>query len=882
MSNNDKLIKRQYELEDEALGIGLDRARRMLTGERTEKNVEIFGGDITDGSHQRKRSLIYKIAVEDLPRLADAIKWERENCGTKTAGLYVALEQCGRDEEVASVIIKTLFGAFCGSRSSNADEDEDVDDTDADIGVSMLSIAEDVGEACWLLYKGKREKTKPSVGNFRKIKKPVDKVKAVFDCREERVRLGLNLTRIYLCMTEYYNEINPGPGKPMAVEMTDSTIDSIMEDVSSDEGIDSSIAQDSDIPEHLLEKNLVSPCWRPMLVPPKSWKSMKDGGYRGRLAGKVSLIKTRGKLSRFSLDSCPAVLEAVNHLQNTPFRINQYVFSVFSSLFGDFTTILQQHLPLLDPRKNHHFEKLLDVPEKSLEFGLSKKIRHLWTANWTLIREAKVFKSDAFYFFTSCDFRGRIYPKSSYLNYQSGDLSRSLLEFDVGKILQDKNAENWLAIHGANCYAEEIAGISIDKSSFDRRLSWVRENEDKVIALGNLESLFWGMPVELEEWWLKADKPWAFLAWAREWCMYKSNPHEHESHLPVDVDGSANGYQHIAALLGSRRLAEWVNMLPCEYPNDIYTHVTNVASDELNKNQSHDSNIATLYNQYLDPDDTDSCEHSKSYAARQMLNLSLCDKLSRKVAKKIIMPYAYSATIPTMAKTLLSESDLFKKWNEGQINPNYSEEIRKGIRPPFLASKVLLLVAKELAIVICESIVTLFPEVKELLDWFVRTGTQLAQKGVFPHWISASGFCIEQYYAEEEDIRIHALGKKYVYKKKLHKPAMIKHGNALGANFIHSCDAAHMMLTVNQAQKEGISSFRMIHDSFATHAADMGKLYHILRDEFVLMYRDENRLGNLLMDLEKQWPDIQSAVGELPNVNDLEISCVKDAKYFFA
>src|ERR1019366_7718645 len=62
----------------------------------------------------------------------------------------------------------------------------------------------------------------------------------------------------------------------------------------------------------------------------------------------------------------------------------------------------------------------------------------------TLREESRV------YFPYSLDFRGRMYPIANYLTPQGDDLSRSLLKFAEGKVL-DQDGITWLAIHGANC-----------------------------------------------------------------------------------------------------------------------------------------------------------------------------------------------------------------------------------------------------------------------------------------------------------------------------------------------------------------------------------------------------------------------------------------------
>ena len=60
------------------------------------------------------------------------------------------------------------------------------------------------------------------------------------------------------------------------------------------------------------------------------------------------------------------------------------------------------------------------------------------------------------------------------------------------------------------------------------------------------------------------------------------------------------------------------------------------------------------------------------------------------------------------------------------------------------------------------------------------------------------------------------------------------------ANFVHSLDAAHMRNVINSMAKSGIESFWSVHDSFGTHAADIGKMREIIKTEFVNLHEGKN------------------------------------------
>jgi DNA-directed RNA polymerase len=63
---------------------------------------------------------------------------------------------------------------------------------------------------------------------------------------------------------------------------------------------------------------------------------------------------------------------------------------------------------------------------------------------------------------------------------------------------------------------------------------------------------------------------------------------------------------------------------------------------------------------------------------------------------------------------------------------------------------------------------------------------------------------------------------------------------ALSPNFVHSLDAAALMLTICTAQdRRASTAFAAIHDSYGTVAADMQTLLDTLRECFVRMYQTD-------------------------------------------
>jgi DNA-directed RNA polymerase len=103
--------------------------------------------------------------------------------------------------------------------------------------------------------------------------------------------------------------------------------------------------------------------------------------------------------------------------------------------------------------------------------------------------------------------------------------------------------------------------------------------------------------------------------------------------------------------------------------------------------------------------------------------------------------------------------------------------------------------------------------------------------------------------------------------------------NAISPNFIHSLDASHLMLTVNECRAEGITSFGMVHDSYGTHAGNTDTMNRLLRKTFIEMYSDDV-FGKFRQAIIDQNPGQEVPV--LPPPGNLDLAGVADSCYFFA
>ncbi len=222
-------------------------------------------------------------------------------------------------------------------------------------------------------------------------------------------------------------------------------------------------------------ESLMSPVYRPMIVPPQPM-SLSGGGY---LVNRLPLLKrepnkrTQRLLKKADLTP---VLSAVNAMQNTAFRINEPIHR--------------------DMREGWDAKG----PFFRLEKNPTKGARQVIVSGLAMAEQFR--EHPRIYYPHQVDHRGRAYPVPQLVNPQSDAILRSPLEFADGKPLGERGPY-WLAVHLANCFGK-------NRISFDERVSWVRQNEQDILA-------FAAHPLHGHRFWKEAKKPWLVRAACKEW-----------------------------------------------------------------------------------------------------------------------------------------------------------------------------------------------------------------------------------------------------------------------------------------------------------------------------------------------------------------------------
>ena len=431
----------------------------------------------------------------------------------------------------------------------------------------------------------------------------------------------------------------------------------------------------------------------------------------------------------------------------------------------------------------------------------------------TVLNLADEFKDrDAIWFPHNMDWRGRVYPMVDGLSPQGNKLAKALLSFAEGKRIAD-GAESFLAIHIANEFGN-------DKLSLADRVSWVFENEDMLVEVANNP---FG---EHKAFWMTADSPWGFLRGCIEWAGYCEAPEDFMSTLPVAFDGSCSGLQHFSAMFKDEVGGREVNLLPNLDRQDIYAAVKSAVEATLSA--------------------------SSDALASQWLKSGL---MTRSLFKTPTMTYGYSSEVPGMTDqikeyVISTDRDAFAK-----------DEL-------FSACNYLAKITFDEI----ENIVVKAAEAKGWLQACVRGRNEATQ------WTTPDGMVVVQKYKTKKsnrlDILVNGGRVQSQYSVPTDKVDTRKMASSISPNVIHSLDACHIRMVALAASREQMHSLAMIHDSFGCHAADAGRFFQIIREEFVTLYSQE--VAKMLNE------ELSGGLVELPTMGNLDLGGIIETDYSFS
>lgn len=594
------------------------------------------------------------------------------------------------------------------------------------------------------------------------------------------------------------------------------------------------------------------PMFLPSVCPPKPWTGVIGGGYYSSFRDLAPIYLVKGtpnkrhtaylKELQEMKGQMPLVYAAINAVQATPWRINKPVYEIMQQAWLNTSLSIGSmpqrtsaaDLPNLFPLETYPEGLKEQDPDGFKAWKLRQSNTHkarVTHISRVLQMERLMFMAEKFapeeaiYFPTQLDFRGRMYPMASFLNPQGTDCAKGLLTFARGAKL-GKAGWRWLHIHIANMAGE-------DKISFDAREKWTLDNYHWIVDCVKA-------PFVHREW-MDTDKPWEFIAGAIELvAAVESGDYENFiSHLPVTVDGTCNGLQHFSAMLLDEEGAASVNLQPSDLPSDIYQIV---ADKTKAKFRAMDEPLAKAWLEW---------------------------GFDRKATKRAVMILPYSGTVHAAreyVRDYVKDRKDSAPWDASTNNEAtqfFSKHVWKTIGETITSAG-------------------------DAMTWLKAVASAVTKAGEPIRWKTPLNFLVQQ---DNRETASHVLNLmvglstrvQTTYRKETDKLDAKAQRLGVSPNFIHSLDAACLMLTVTRAVDEGIEDFAMVHDSYGVLAGKMDLLYMGLRQAFVDVYQNDV-MQDFVKYAAKDLPEEerQALMHERPTKGSFRLESVKDSLYFFA
>lgn len=445
------------------------------------------------------------------------------------------------------------------------------------------------------------------------------------------------------------------------------------------------------------------------------------------------------------------------------------------------------------------------------------------------------------YFNVKADWRGRIYTESFFLDYQGSDLASALLNFAEGLTLTD-SGRDYLYIYGANNHNHK----NISKENFKKRIAWVKKNYNKIINLDR--DLI-----------LSADNPFIFSSF----CLTMKELHNNPNYIvkiPVFLDATCNGMQHLAAMLQDLELGSKVNLTSFnidDKPKDFYSEVivsinkTINQYGEDNKQYAHFilleltrlilklSIMTKVYNNTT-IGITGQVRSKLEKTNLDFENIGSVDHINLEL-KELIKNTKYVKDIKSSGTTKVKSRKNTEKDNEKYTRTLYIAPGKNGAKVHLSSHDIY-----KIAVIVNEVIFKLYPSLKKIYDYLLDISKLMIKLGIPLTWITPTGMKITQHYliSKRKTIPIQFAGhvNKMVLRERTDKLNVNKQIGSIIPNTIHSLDSAHLMKLILSAIFDDFGPIVSIHDCFGTHPNKMAELEFRVKKEFVLLYTQENFL----------------------------------------
>lgn len=474
---------------------------------------------------------------------------------------------------------------------------------------------------------------------------------------------------------------------------------------------------------------------------------------------------------------------------------------------------------------------------------------------------------ETFYLPTTMDFRGRVYYRPSRVTPQSGDLGKSLLCFPSDNRLITSEQQSLLidslAMHLSGLYG---GPQKLDKAPLHMRLAWLHSLTEE----------------SLQATLAQADKPRTLAA------HLELMGHEETDSIPVQLDGTCNGLQHLSAMFRDEEGARHVNLTRSgleKAPADIYGHV------------AWRANMAWGRDLVMDPQGW----MRRMKAAGIEIDRSLCK------SPVMVLPYGGTreavriSVKASLVERLHSLDPQQCPWRS-YTDEGYGAFSARPLQDHPLFNKD----AGQLGELIWSAISPAIPRAMAAMQTLQAIGSWVGERGL--SWRVGGGPEEKRLWVTQAKSKAQ---RKQVAMRGFHLPQMVRrltlnvgqneidpkaHRTGIVANFIHSQDAAHLSASVALFRERGGGCVGSVHDCVMVRPSEAALMGTCLREAFVALYTvggssEDGPLGQPVRLISPDgtveefadWHHLAAAAGTVfPERGCFDVREVLDSAWFFS
>jgi len=397
----------------------------------------------------------------------------------------------------------------------------------------------------------------------------------------------------------------------------------------------------------------------------------------------------------------------------------------------------------------------------------------------------------------------------------------------------------------------------------------------------------------------KADDKFLFLSFCFEIKRFNAllnneNSYEFKTYLPIQLDGTCNGFQHLALLSNETQIFQNLNLSESKKnkdPLDFYSHIVDILNVHLEYKKKevqleyernkmkvqfeYEKKMKEVQFEYEKEEVQLEYKKKKVVLSQYVYKINSFNRLvklgiNRKTIKPVIMNKPYNATDWTLVHyirdTLVfdhSEKILLLN-KEGQ--PEYDYEgnplfdktslykIDKNSKNYVKYADLYLLVKN-----IDEILFVKYPKIKELTKYFHDIAEILNKLNLPIIWRLPSGLIVTQKYMQKRSIQVkpftHLSNTLVLSITDKLKTNTDKQKSAFMPNLVYSLDAATLLLLYNSFYNT-ISSdhtypvnLYSVHDCYGVTANNINLLIQMLRSVYIEIYSDVGYIEKFYEDV---------------------------------